>query len=107
MGDEVDFDTQSLRSAGGGLTDVSTQLGQQWQALLANVKGMGELFGDDMVGSLIGMSYQIAEQMADESFSSAIEELQFFGEGLGVMADMYDMTEQGIGDNMDQISKEL
>src|SRR5882724_10892670 len=104
---ELDFNTVSLRTAGTGLSGVSDQLGQQWKALLANVKGMGELFGDDMVGSLIGMSYQIAQEMADESFSSAIEELGFYGEGLHVMADSYEYTERGIGDNMDSISKEL
>jgi hypothetical protein len=107
MGNELDFNTESLRTSGTGLSDAADQLGQQWQALLANVKGMGELFGDDMVGSLIGISYQTAQEMADESFSSAIDELGFYGEGLHIMADNYEITEQGIGDDMDSISKEL
>jgi uncharacterized phage infection (PIP) family protein YhgE len=107
MGDELDFDPPSLRGAGGELANAADQLNQQWQALLANVKGMGEIFGDDMVGSLIGISYQTAQQMADESFSSAIEELGYYGEGLNVMADNYEQTEQGIGSGMDSIRGEL
>lgn len=104
---ELDFNSESLRASGTGLSDTADQLGQRWQQHDADVKGMGEMFGDDMVGSLIGMSYQTAHEMAGESFTSAIDELGFHGEGLQVMADNYDYTEQGISADMDSISKEL
>jgi hypothetical protein len=104
---ELEFDTTSLRGAGTGLTGAAERLQQQWEALKSTVEGMGELFGDDMVGSLIGMTYGIAQEMADESFTSAIGELQFYGEGLGIMAEAYEQTDQGIGTGMDQIRKEL
>lgn len=107
MGDEFQVETTSLRGAGTGLTSAAERIQQQWEGLKSTVEGMGELFGDDMVGSLIGMSYGIAQQMADESFTSAIGELQFFGEGLGIMADAYEQTDQGVGTGMDQIRKEL
>jgi hypothetical protein len=107
MVDELQFDTTSLRGSGTGLSDAAERIKTQWETLKSTVEGMGELFGDDMVGSLIGMSYGMAQQMADESFTSAIGELQFFGEGLGVMADAYDANEEGIGTGMDQIRKEL
>lgn len=107
MDGQLDFHTPSLRSSGQGLTDAAGRLQRGWQSMLSAVQGMGELFGDDLVSSLIGTSYQIAQQMAEESYGSAIAELQFFGEGLVVMADTYDGTEQGIKAGIDQIGRAM
>ena len=104
---EVDFHTPSLRSAGQGLTDAAGRVQREWQSLVSTVKGMGDMFGDDMVGSLIGMSYQAAHEMADESYTSAAEQLQYLGEGLNVMAEMYDRTEEANTTSMDQFGRAM
>lgn len=97
-GDSVEFHSASLRQGGHGLQDAASRLHAEWQALVATVQGMGQVFGDDMVSSLIGTSYQAAHQMADESYTSAAQGLHDFGEGLVVMADVYDRTEQATTD---------
>jgi hypothetical protein len=103
VADEVQFHPPSLRGAGQELAAAAGRLQQEWQALLGAVRGMGEMFGDDMVSSLIGTSYQIAQEMAEESYTSAIQELRGIGDGLVVMAEVYDRTEQGITTGIDRL----
>jgi hypothetical protein len=83
-----------LREAGQELLDSADQVGTAWQQLTAAVAGMGELFGDDMVSSLIAMTYGAAQEMAAESYGSAADSLAYFGQGLGLMADVYTEAEQ-------------
>jgi hypothetical protein len=92
--DDLDVHPPALRQGGTHLTTVAEQLASQWEALRAQTAGMGDIFGDDDVGSLIGMSYQAAEQIAAECLGSVIEGLAGFGDGLGLMADQYDLVEQ-------------
>lgn len=88
-------DPASLRTASQGVTAAAHQLGQQWQALQSTAQGMGDIFGDDMVGGLIGASYSAAEGIANDSFSSALDGFSQIADGLAAMADLYDTTEQG------------
>lgn len=84
----------SLRRAGSDLESVAQHLSAQWEALRTRSAAMGDIFGDDDVGGLIGMSYQVAEEIAAECLRSVIEGLRGFGAGLDVMAERYDLAEQ-------------
>jgi len=107
LGDEVEFHTPSLRSSGKGLSDAGGRVDQEWKGLKNTVQGMGDMFGDDMVSSLIQMTYQIAQEMADESYTSAGEQLKYLGEGLNVMADIYDKTEDATTQTFDRFGKAM
>ena len=99
-GSGFQVDPQSLRTASQGVTAAAQQLSQQWQALQSTAQGMGDIFGDDMVGGLIGASYSAAEGIASDSFSSALDGFGQIADGLGAMADLYDTTEQANTDTV-------
>lgn len=84
----------ALRQGGSELAAVAEQVSAQWEALRARTAAMGDIFGDDDVGGLIGMSYQVAEEIAGECLRSVVEGLRGFGAGLGVMAERYELAEQ-------------
>jgi len=92
-----------LQAAGQSMVDVAGRLATAWQGLQATVQGMGELFGEDMVSSLIGMSYGAAQEMAAESFGSAAESLGWFGDGLAAMADQYRAAEAASAAAIDDV----
>ncbi len=94
-----DIEPGSLRSAGKGVADAAHSLSDTWHALKASSDGMGDIFGDDMVGGLIGASYGAASDIADDSFTSTSKGYQKIADGLGAMADMYDDTEQDTADS--------
>ena len=55
---------------------------------------MGDIFGDDLVGGLIGASYSAAQDIANDSFTSALDGFTQIADGLDAMAQLYDVTEQ-------------
>ena len=107
MVNEMKANSPALRQSGQGLSEAADRLLTEWQRLQADVQGMGDPFGDDMVGGLIGASYSAAQEAADETYQSAAGHLQDFGAGLGAMADVYDVTEQANTKGFDDIGRQL
>jgi hypothetical protein len=102
-GEELRFHPPSLRDGGQSLSDVSERLESAWRALEATAQGMGDIFGDDDVGSLIGMTYQVAQQIAAESYQSAAQGFGNFGGGLRQMADDFERSEQETGEAVSDV----
>jgi PE family len=71
------------------LVDVADRVDAAWQSLRSAAPGRGEMFGADMVSSLIGRSYGIARELAADSYGSAADSLARFGQGLAEMAEAY------------------
>lgn len=86
----------NLRDSASLMRTAAEALQTEWAALDGKVQGMGDIFGDDDVGGLIGMSYQAAHDIAAENMTSVIEALGGFGEGLDAMATTYDENESAI-----------
>jgi hypothetical protein len=84
----------SLREAGKDLFGCAQQLNTQWQAFDAQARGRGDIFGDDMVGGLIGASYQVAHQIAGGAYLSVVKSFAEFGQGLAAMANSYQATDE-------------
>ncbi|HZB30625.1 MAG TPA: PE domain-containing protein [Streptosporangiaceae bacterium] len=103
MADELRFHPPSLREAGQGLSEVGERLAAEWQALVAAAQGMGDIFGDDDVGSLIAATYQAAQQIAEESYGSAAAGFGEFGGGLTDMAATYEQTEQATTEDVQDV----
>jgi hypothetical protein len=78
----VEVDLEALRRAGEQLIRAAERLEGEWAAFSSQVQSMGDIFGDDAVGGLIGASYQAAHQIADECFVSVAESFDDFGTGL-------------------------
>lgn len=93
------IDPSSLRAASKSIGDTAQRLYDEWSGLNSQASAMGDIFGDDMVGGLIGASYAGAQEVADDSFTSATDGFGEVADGLGAMADMYDETEQANTDD--------
>ncbi|TMR02437.1 PE domain-containing protein [Actinomadura soli] len=104
-GYEVQPDT--LRSAAKGLAEAGDQLDQEWSNLKSTVQGMGEPWGADDIGMLIGESYKAIEGQADESFTGAAEDLSGYGEKLTALADNHEKAEQKMVGEVSSISAAL
>jgi hypothetical protein len=59
------------------------------QAFKAEMQGYGEPWGNDDIGSLIGMCYQAIHEVAMECFGDNIGELAEHAEGVKAMAATY------------------
>ena len=103
MDEDVTFHPPTLRRSGQGLADVADRLLREWQGLLNDVRGMGDVFGDDMIGGLIGASYAAVQDAAEESYDSAVEHLHGMGSRLAEMAEVYEVTEQASRQDFGQI----
>jgi hypothetical protein len=99
----LSVDLDSLQRGGTALARVAGTLAERWSQFSSQVEAMGDIFGDDDVGSLIGVSYQAAHQVADESFRSVIDSLGWFGGGLAFMGRRYAETEQQIADRFTRL----
>lgn len=86
----------NLRDSSGLMRSAAEALTAAWNELDSKVRGMGDIFGDDDVGGLIGMSYQAAHDIATENMTSVIEALGGFGEGLEGMAVSYEENEAAV-----------
>lgn len=107
MADQLSFDTKALHGSGQNLQDVGRRMNDHWQQMQGTVQGMGDIFGDDMVGSLIATTYQAAHQIAHDSYTSSAKGFNDFGDGLLTMAGTYDATERKNVENVGGVGKGL
>jgi uncharacterized protein YukE len=89
-----EIDPTALRQAAKSLGVVGEQLSSQWNALMSTVQGMGEPWGGDDIGMLIGMSYLAVQDVANESYTSAAQDLAGYAEKLTAVADNHERNEQ-------------
>jgi hypothetical protein len=99
----MDVYPPSLREGGTNLGDHANRLRDEWDRFSAGVQGRGDIFGDDPIGGLIGASYQAAQQIAHDSYTSVADNLSGFGDGLHAMADDYENTDQGSSDDIGSV----
>jgi uncharacterized protein YukE len=98
---------ETLRDAGRELSAAGDRLNEQWTALKSTVDGMGQPWGGDDIGMIIGESYTAIQDQADESFSGAAEDLAAFGEKLAAMADNHEKAEESMVGEINSVSAAL
>lgn len=90
---EIDVDTESLRQAkvliGNCTEETDTALG----GFIAELEGFGQPWGDDTLGSLIGLSYQGIFEVAMDCFASNLELIDEYAERLRSAAEEMDRTD--------------
>jgi uncharacterized protein YukE len=91
--DEMDIQSGSLRQAGSDLHRAAQALDQAWKSFQPDAKNLK--YGEtDMVGSLIGASYEGVLAWATTTYESAVEAFASFGDAIHAMADQYDSADQ-------------
>jgi hypothetical protein len=98
------IDPQSLRQAASALDAAGERLTSEWNGLVGTVEGMGEPWGGGDIGTLIGISYQAVQSVADESFTSAAEDLSGFADKLTAVADNHERNERETTADISSIS---
>ncbi|RJQ82060.1 hypothetical protein D5S17_03830 [Pseudonocardiaceae bacterium YIM PH 21723] len=79
--------------------DLVTQVG----AFRSATESLTSAFGDDDLGSALGMIYQVVSEVAFESFQDSAETLSDIGDRLGLMAENYIATDTGNKDVFHEI----
>jgi uncharacterized protein YukE len=105
MADGITVDPVALRTGGAQLQQVAAQLRTQWATFSGQVQAMGDIFGDDQVGGLIGASYGAAHEIADSCFTSVADAFDGFGTGLSRCADNHERTDQDIAGGFDRMMR--
>ncbi|XVQ11667.1 WXG100 family type VII secretion target [Spirillospora sp. CA-255316] len=91
---EYAIEPATIRSAAQELDGVQQRLNEQWSGLLSALRGMGQPWGADDIGVLIGDSYTAIEAKADECYRAMTEELAGFAQNLRVVADNHERAEE-------------
>ena len=86
---ELRVDAEDIHRAGGGIAMSAQALKAKLEAFNAELQGFGAPWGNDDIGSLIGMCYQAIYEVAMECFASNIGELEGQAEGVRAMAATY------------------
>ncbi|MGW5360234.1 hypothetical protein [Actinopolymorpha pittospori] len=114
MTDQRQYDSAALRDHGKHLMRIGDDSQAAWARLKRKSEGMGDIFGDDLVGGLIGAAYGAIYALADGSFTSASNDLVLFGEKLKYVGDTNEQVEDvhvtmlsDIGTSVDQAGVEV
>jgi hypothetical protein len=86
---ELQVDAEDIHRAGGGIASSAQSLRAKVQSFQAELQGYGAPWGNDDIGSLIGMCYQAIYEAAMECFADNIGELNGHAEGVKAMAATY------------------
>ena len=90
---EMEIQSGSLRRAGSDLHRAAEALDRAWQAFQPDARNLR--YGTtDMVGSLIGASYEGVLEWAHTTYDSAAKAFASFGDAIHTMADRYDSADQ-------------
>jgi hypothetical protein len=89
----MEIQSGSLRRAGSDLHRAAEALDQAWQAFQPDAKNL-KYGSTDMVGSLIGSSYEAVLEWAHTTYDSAAKAFASFGDAIHQMADQYDSADQ-------------
>lgn len=103
-GDEIEIRSGSLRRAGSDLHRAAQDLDQAWKGFQPDAKNL-KYGSTDMVGSLIGASYEAVLEWAHTSYDSAAKAFGSFGDAINTMADKYDNAEQSSTDAVKSAGK--
>lgn len=104
--DEIDIRSGTLRSAGTDLHKAAHALDQAWKAFQPDAKNL-KYGSTDMVGSLIGASYEAVLSWAQTSYDSAVKAFGSFGDAIHAMADRYDRADSSSKDAADGVHREV
>ncbi len=86
---EMRVDAEDIHRAGTGIASSAQALQAKLQEFQAELQGFGAPWGNDDIGSLIGMCYQAIYEAAMECFAENVGEMGGQAEGVKAMAATY------------------
>jgi hypothetical protein len=90
----VDVDPNSLRQIAQQLTGVTQDTDGVLKQFQSIIDGIGDCWGDDDLGSIIGMIYQGAMALVINCFMSNLDTMDQYVERLGMAANIYEEADQ-------------
>ena len=100
---ELDVDTESLRQAKVLIGNSTAQTDAALSGFIAELEGFGQPWGDDTLGSLIGLSYQGIFEVAMDCFASNLDLIDEYAERLGAAADEINVTDLEQAEVLDRV----
>ncbi|MEV4539735.1 hypothetical protein AB0J82_38775 [Asanoa sp. NPDC049518] len=91
---DLGVDAAALRHSGGGVRTAAEGMAQRLAAFQSELAAYGQPWGNDDLGSLIGMAYETVLEVAMDCITGNLDGLAEDGAGLVDMADSYDAVEQ-------------
>ena len=107
MGDSISVDPDAIDRAAADLQSAADQLDQLLDRFTAQLSGVGDPWGTDMLGQLIGGGYVAIEGLALKTYESVVTSFDDDAEALGDMAGSFRQVEQGNRDDMDQLGRQV
>lgn len=104
--EDMNIRSGSLRRLGSDMHQASVDLYQAWKDFQPDAKNLKH-GSTDLVGSLIGASYDAVLSWAHTSYDSAAEAFTTFGKAIHTMADRYDTTDQAGKHEAEQAGKSV
>jgi uncharacterized protein YukE len=90
---QLNVEPQGMQRAGTGISSAAGQLRGQVSSFQQELAGYGQPWGNDMVGSLIGMCYQVISGAAMQSITDNVSGLDDHGQRVQAMASVYAESE--------------
>lgn len=90
----VEVTTEQLRRAAQQLTATGEDTDSLLASFTGGVEGLGQPWGDDMLGMAIGTIYQAAMELVLGTLGSNLDTMDALAQRLGVVAENYDLTDQ-------------
>lgn len=88
-----DVDPETIRRAATAMGDAADHLDSVLSDFVSTLGGVGDPWGQDTLGMLIGGGYVAVEQLAVKTYSSVVDGLDGFADGLDDMASQYSTNE--------------
>jgi hypothetical protein len=97
-----EIDPQSIVSAGDGIVSAAQRIRNEVSMFQAELAGFGQPWGNDDLGSLIGMVYESIAELAMDCYNTNTDEIDEIGGLTRMMGANYLATEQN---NTDQANR--
>ncbi|ATO14075.1 hypothetical protein CO540_09710 [Micromonospora sp. WMMA2032] len=106
-GDGFEVHPPLIRAAGKGVADLATRFSGELEAFEARMRGYGEPWGADDIGSLIGIAYTEVANYIVDCVGMATEEFTSAGADITGMADAYERVDDDGAGTMRSLAGEL
>jgi hypothetical protein len=107
MGDGLAIDPDSIDRAADDLQSVADRLDQLLDQFAGQLNGVGDPWGTDMLGMLIGGGYVAIESLALKTYESVVASFDNDAEALAGMAESFREVEQGNRDDLDRLGRQV
>jgi uncharacterized protein YukE len=103
----VNVTTDVLRQAAGGLKGIGDELDQELKSLENELASLGDAWGDDDIGKLIGEAYKEVVHYAFDCLREVLHEILDSSKDLTDMANRYDEAERAISEGFNAFLQRL